>query len=102
MRAAIIALLIGAMGYNDTMPPPEYRGDVQASVFFLSPADVDDVCGNAVGREPGVVYFACSRPLGKGRGIIVLPNPCAYGERGERFAELACHEIAHVNGWIHD
>ena len=51
------------------------------------------------GEPPaGKRIVACLQTLPDGSLRMVLPNPCAFAE-DERFARLACHELAHVNGW---
>lgn len=105
MKHLALGLLLSACGwqnYNDSMPPAEYRGNAQAAVFFLSPDGVQQVCAPAIGYAKGVIVYACAKQTGKGQGIMVLPNPCPFGEAGERFAELACHELSHLRGWSHD
>jgi hypothetical protein len=94
-------LLLAFMPYNDSMPPAEYRGEVVAVTFFLTADNVQKVCAPAIGADSGVIVYACAA-RGKNGPVIVLPDPCPYGEAGERFAELACHEGSHINGWRHD
>lgn len=100
IRGAILALLFGAMGFNDAMPPQTYWREAQATVFFLTPANVQEVCSGATGINNAILY-ACANQTGRGAGVVVLPDPCPFGAVGERFAELACHEKAHLHGWRH-
>jgi hypothetical protein len=71
-------------------PPPAYRGDATVTVHFV--ADVQAAC-EAWGVRFGVM--GCASPV---RNAIIVPLACAY--RGE-FADLVCHEVAHLLGWVH-
>lgn len=85
---------------NDKMPPEFYRkGAAYATTFFLNTEQVQELCDKGV-KEKGNVAFACSGAQND-RKVIILPNPCPYGAKGERYAELVCHEVAHVKGWRH-
>ena len=76
-------------------PPERYGRDATAVVAFVHPRFVPGTCGMAV-RE-GFTLYACQRG-----DLLVLPNPCGPGFAREWFAHLACHELAHRNGWPAD
>lgn len=78
---------------NDATPPERFRSDASSRVTYLPPEAVDRACAPEP-RPCGVVYYGCAT-----HGRVTLPNPCAAQFAGERFAELACHELGHVNGW---
>lgn len=75
------------------MPPERFQGDGVAVVVFTS--DVEAMCGPA---PMGKVILACAKEI-DGVPVLILPNPCALGAAGERFATLACHEKAHSLNW---
>lgn len=71
-------------------PPRAYQGDLAAVVAFVG--DAPGVCRN---RAPNLgAVQACVD-----KGVAVLPNPCRWPDRGDTFAQLACHELGHLNGW---
>jgi hypothetical protein len=81
---------------SDIRPPARYQGDAEATVRFIAPRMVEDACSH--GRHvAGYIHLACTEG-----GVITLPNPCAF--RHDWYAELACHEKAHLpqNGWAAD
>lgn len=97
----------GACGSREliTLPDPcGVRGDAYAA----------GLCG-ANGARPVTIVFAhpdlaagrCA-PGERGRVMVcrtaervVAVNPCLYPDRGW-YADLACHELAHANGWTGD
>jgi hypothetical protein len=72
-------------------PPPQFRGDVTARIEFVAPERVSLRC-----MERGVPYLAnaCT-----GQGLMTMPNPCGFSDA---YAKIACHEMAHINGWAND
>lgn len=101
VKAAVLIPLL-AFGWTDAMPPKEYRGEAEATVFFLDAGAVHALCAPAVGAGPGVRVYACAGDGKDGKAVILLPDPCPYGEIGERYAQIACHEKGHALGWRHD
>jgi len=89
--------VMDATEWSDAMPPQRFRGDGVATVFFLSRADIEQICG--AGRQPpaGSAVLACSTRK-NGRKIIVMPNPCVVGDI-DYYARLMCHENGHIAGW---
>jgi len=77
-------------GLTIQRPPSRYQGDVQSTVHFSDNAEL--LC--AIIKAPGRA-IACGNP----GGIMIVPNPCRWGDP---YAELMCHEMAHVNGWPAD
>lgn len=75
-------------------PPAKYHGDNSAAAHFLNRDALQIKCGNDAPK--GYAYAGCSGDIA-GVPTIVLPNPCAY--RHEKFAQIACHELGHRNGW---
>ena len=69
-------------------PPPQFRGDVATRIEFVAPERVSLRC-----IERGVPFLAnaCT-----GQGLMTMPNPCGFSDA---YAKIACHEMAHVNGW---
>ncbi len=86
-------------------PPARFTADVTpTSVAFIDRTAMGAACGGTVGSP--VEIEACTRLglAGDGRILrsdVTLPNPCE-GFEGEDFARLACHELAHINGWPAD
>ena len=79
-------------GAHVQLPPAHYQGDAVTAVNFTSDPNRACVRMGAPRRS-----MACY-----GRGVMVLPNPCLPVYRGERFAEIACHELGHRNSWPAD
>lgn len=50
-------------------------------------------CGKP--EDPDHYFVACVRG-----SVIFLPHPCEFPT--EEFAQLTCHELAHINGWPGD
>lgn len=82
---------VAAMTPADYMlqPPERFQGDVTTVVYFTRDPNLACVRDGAPPRA-----LACTGPL-----RVVLPHPCLPVYRGERFAQAACHEAAHRNGW---
>jgi hypothetical protein len=76
--------------YSDTMPPERFRANAQVTIQFAGQDTIDKICGKA---PCNLITLGCQTPK-----KIILPNPCKYGSK-DAFAELACHELGHLNGW---
>lgn len=76
-------------------PPPEYQKPPSEYVLvhYVPAAKVAEACKGSA--PPGMAVYACSRG-----SYVILPNPCEAAQF-DSFAELACHEMGHVNGWHH-
>jgi hypothetical protein len=77
--------------------PARFQAPVNGvRVDFASAAEVDRVCA---GGKPvcGRRFYACAFKA----KLLLLPNPCDVpgAPRGEGYAGLLCHELAHLNGW---
>jgi len=94
-----LLILVTAMAgiVSDDMPPKRFQQDGYATVFYLAPTSVDEVCRNGQGDFPWNI-LGCTDMQNR---ATVLPNPCLYGDR-EEYARLACHELGHANGWPRD
>lgn len=92
----MVGLAVIAAGWVFYMQPPEgYRGDALALVKYLNRADITAYCISlGAPNEPDIA--ACARG-----SYIVLPNPCEWPLQ-EAYAELACHELGHRDGWRHE
>lgn len=105
MLALLFLLTVSACGPQqrsdtayDGPPPPAYRGDVTATVHFVS--DVAKSCQKAGLKDMGSDYEVNGCTIIK-KGvdpIILLPNPCKAGD----LRSTTCHEIGHANGWPGD
>jgi hypothetical protein len=73
------------------LPPKQHQGDVTATVHFVSPERVTELCGGAVKGKIVVACATASPPQ------MAVPNPCSFP--GETYARILCHETGHVAGW---
>src|SRR5690606_22609281 len=75
-------------------PPAKFwrHPDGAIAVLISSPASVDSFCRQ--GRDPGPpTILGCAF---QEQRVVVLPNPCLFPDP---YAQLVCHEMAHINGW---
>jgi len=91
LAMALLALTACEPAPNVLRPPVEYQGDSNSMVTFTT--DPDRVCRGISGHQGGPI-LGCEF-----HGALVLPNPCQHAGT---YAEIACHEMAHANGWRHD
>jgi hypothetical protein len=76
---------------SDAMPPLRFRRADAITTIRLAPQPVlEELCG----RPPKGRRVGCASS-----DRIVMQDPCTYGERGEYFARILCHELAHQVGW---
>lgn len=73
-------------------PPQQFFGDARVITTFMLPESVAAACQDERAS-------ACANYHG-GRTELILPNPCRWFGI-ESYASLACHELAHANGWKH-
>lgn len=87
--------------WSDAIPPAEYQGLGLVPVLYVEPWEIKDAC-SAVGTPPeGLVIVACTITLKDGQKLIILPDPCDFGDGW--FAGVACHENAHaLKNWNHE
>lgn len=85
---------------SDGWPPARFRGDVTATIRFVPPERVGEVCG----AKPtcGYVTLGCTLTRPDGSKLVVLPNPNAEGPAADAYRKLVAHELGHVNGWAGD
>ena len=69
-------------------PPHAYQGDTQASIVFNSQRATTALCEIVTRKDEAL---ACATGP-----HIWAPNPCTWSDP---YAQLLCHEMAHVNGW---
>ena len=80
-------------------PPARFQTDTVATVEFVGPAETGSRCAERGATFIGLPAFnaaACASTT-----LVTMPNPCTASGAGW-YAELLCHEIAHVNGWPSD
>lgn len=83
-----------ATWYNTGSPPYRYQGDVKVTIYFEQPNKINrDGQGGQVGCTGAVFAYSL-----QDKNTIHLPNPCTY-PASDAYARLACHEMAHINGW---
>ena len=92
--AAALGVASGATAIDwwDQQPPVRYQSSTSYRVEFITPGAVGARC-RQLGSLARDHISGCVAA-----GVMVLPNPCASGDP---YAALACHELAHVNGWRH-
>lgn len=73
-------------------PPQQFYGDARVIVSFMLPESVPVIC------ESDRANACFARNIGKPE--LILPNPCRWMGI-ESYASIACHELAHANGWKH-
>lgn len=106
---AVIAAILGAGVAKVEAPPPvrwwvqeppsRFQTDTSGSIRFIPQAKVEADCfGQGTPTPPpGFHTMACA-----GHGVMTLPNPCEMAATGDAYAQLLCHEMAHLNGWPSD
>lgn len=79
-------------------PPIEFTNGVEVRVRFTTIEEIRELCSADA--------YAC---WDYRHERIVMPNPCYNGHEGSRsfrymarYQESMCHEIGHVNGWLHE
>lgn len=84
----MIALLALSLTFPDIQRPP-HRFQTTGTVLLRTTHVISDVC-------TAEDALACSAGT-----VVVMPDPCFY--RGETYADLLCHEMAHaLKGWRHE
>lgn len=82
---------------SNTIPPKEYRTDTFADrAIFTKDPEAECAYRGAI-IIAGSEIRACVH-ISNGTKTIILPNPC--NETGS-YARLVCHELGHLNGWMH-
>ena len=81
-----------AIDWWDQAPPVRYQRGAVYRVEFITPSAVGARC-RQLGSQTSQHIEGCVAA-----GVMVLPNPCYSADT---YAALACHELAHVNGWRH-
>jgi hypothetical protein len=87
---ALLALLLAGCKPYVQQPPERLRADNTAVVRFATSPDA--ACRQIGAASEGTI-LGCHHA-----GLIVIPNPCAWPNRSD-YADLACHELGHRNGW---
>jgi hypothetical protein len=94
--AVALAAAVGSAALSGSVlrPPLAFQGSNWAIVEWVDWKDVDPRC-----RQLGSVTAPNMRIQGCTQGrMMILPNPCPLVGYS---ADIACHELAHVNGWRH-
>ena len=81
-----------AIDWWDQSPPVRYQSSAAYRVEFMAPSAVGARCRQLGSRVDDYIEGCVAA------GVMVLPNPC---RSSDTYAMLACHEMAHVNGWRH-
>lgn len=71
-------------------PPQGYQNPASFSVHTMPSYEIGYLCHDLGATSAG--DLACT--LGQ---TVYMPNPCEF--RGDRYADLLCHEAGHVQGW---
>lgn len=88
LLATVLATGFGTLN-DDDWPPMRFQKIGTAQVIFAEQSGIDAACGKA---PDGFVTEGCSNDA-----RIVLRDPCTFS-RGDEFARVACHELAHHFG----
>lgn len=77
------------------LPPIQFTGGNEVRVRFTTEYDLRAICG------------ADAQACWDGREErIVVQNPCIEDQNPDRYStsyiSILCHELGHVNGWLHD
>lgn len=78
-------------------PPSEFIREGAALVLFVHPGRIDGLCG---GAPAGMVVYACVRRVEGDIPVVIMPHPVVA--RGEVYADILTHELAHREGWAYD
>lgn len=81
-------------GTHASIPPEQYQNDGVYRTHFMASAALE--CRSRFGLHS---VEACASHL---ETEAWMPNPCAAFWRGDRYADLMCHELGHMNGWPGD
>lgn len=105
ITAAFAPVPVAQKQFPGLMPPTEYRavpeGGTWVLTLYLPREKVQGACvtlGKVPEPERGAAILGCTLPNAWG-GFTIQPNPCEAAD--ESRAALACHENAHVLGWVH-
>ena len=69
-------------------PPEQYQTSRRASIEFMDKGQARAFCTTFTGTPA----IACAN-----QHLIWIENPCLH--QGQSYADLLCHELAHVNAW---
>ena len=92
---AAVVLAGSSFAFSSTVlrPPAAFHADAWAIVQWEDITQVDAAC-----RDLGALGNGRIQGCAKGR-MVILPNPCRLTGF---YADVSCHEMAHINGWQHD
>lgn len=111
LRAVIICLLFGAIivggcatSRTAFTPAPEGPGWTGILAYYPPEEYMDNASFILVTYPSEQIAARCNLPpttlaCSPASIYVVMPNPCEFP--GDLYAELLCHEKAHVNGWKH-
>lgn len=83
---------------GDFWPPDQFRKDNASITLFLDVNGVAKLCGVPAADHKSIL--GCAITAKDKVPIVVLPNPCLM-QKDDFYAAIACHELAHINGWTH-
>lgn len=86
--------------WSNAIPPTRFNSEGVAVVVFLEPSAIGDACSSVGTPPPGLTIKACTLASKEG-AITVMPHPI-YWAHDEYYARLMAHELAHLNGWMHE
>lgn len=103
MKAVILSLALAASSSAPsdfvTRPPVDYLGGAPVSFneIVVPSRLIDAACRSQGSRSsPTMVVVGCYLPA---LNTVILPNPCDFPD--EVYAQIKCHEVAHIRGWRH-
>ena len=96
MKALILAS--GLLLCPPVEQPPvwfKHNPNREVKVRFVQPDRIHEACvAIGVQPRPGYTILACAKG-----DTVWMPNPCRFADN---YAGLMCHEMAHVNSWVHE
>lgn len=84
------------------LPPVEYQnGTASLVVFVNSQEEMDQICSGAMKAKlrEDYIFVGCAARTKNGTPFMFVSNPCNYPE--DLYARSVCHEMGHINGWVH-
>jgi len=91
LATLFIAAVLGA----HELPPERYRDDAAPTIVFIDDTyRLSQLCSRLLGRRGN--WVACQTG-----SVIYMPNPCNRRDYSDIYSATLCHELGHINGWIH-
>lgn len=96
----VFVVMAMGVGLSINYPiPVQFQYNRTVTIVEMTQKQINKQCG--IPDNPKQIILACGDINGN---TIYMPNPCLAKEVNDihSYAHLACHEIAHTEGWVHD